>query len=116
MAPHAAYTTITGGSMTVIQTRRPPALDSTELAGILAEIAADARRRREQGDRSGPLRGLALVREHVLGAVQLPVAEGGGGYNTRQFFELIIRLAEADSDLPHILRMHFGGGAGSLST
>jgi len=102
--------------MTVIKTRRPPALDSPELAGILAEIAADARRRREQGDRSGPLRGLALVREYVLGAVQLPVAEGGGGYNTRQYFEFIIRLAEADSDLPHILRMHFGGGAGSLST
>lgn len=102
--------------MTVIQTRRPPAPDSPELAGILAEIAADARRRREQGDRSGPLRGLALVREHLLGAVQLPIAEGGAGYSSRQYFELIIRLAEADSDLPHILRSHFGGGTGSLST
>ncbi len=102
--------------MTVIQTRRPPALNSPELAGILAEIATDARRRRDQGDRSGPLRGLALVREHLLGAVQLPIAEGGAGYSTRQYFELIIRLAEADSDLPHILRSHFGGGTGSLST
>ncbi len=102
--------------MTPMNTRSPPALNSPELAGILAEIAADARRRRDQGDRSGPLRGLALVREHVLGAVRLPVAEGGAGYDTRQYFELIIRLAEADSDLAHILRSHFGGGPGSLST
>lgn len=90
----------------------PPALDSPELAAIIAEIAADARRRLE-ADSSRPERAMALIREHLLGAVRLPVAVGGAGYSEREFFELLIRLAEADPDVPHILRMHYGAADGN---
>ncbi|BCJ47670.1 acyl-CoA dehydrogenase [Actinoplanes ianthinogenes] len=87
---------------------RPPALDSDELSSVLAEIAADARRRRAEAPGERPLRALALVREHRLGAVRVPVADGGAGYTRREQFTLFIRLAEADPDVPHILRLHYG--------
>ncbi|MGW4367205.1 acyl-CoA dehydrogenase [Nocardia takedensis] len=87
--------------------RVPPALDSDELAAVIAEIAADAARRRDAGG-GRPDRALALAREHLLGAVRLPEQAGGAGYSLRDFFELVIRLAEADPDVPHILRGHWG--------
>ncbi|MFC8528868.1 acyl-CoA dehydrogenase family protein [Nocardia sp. NPDC057227] len=85
----------------------PPALDSTELRDVLAEIAEDARRRRTEGG-GRPERALALAREHLLGAVRIPREAGGAGYSLRDFFTLVIRLAEADPDVPHILRGHWG--------
>lgn len=85
---------------------QPPALDSPESAEILDRIATDARIRRDQGGR--PEVALQLVRRHRLGAVRLPVELGGAGYSKRQLFELVIRLAEADPDVPHILRVHWG--------
>lgn len=86
---------------------RPPALDSPTLAGIIEEIAADARARRADGG-GRPELAIELIRRHRLGAVRLPVDLGGAGYSKRQLFELIIRLAAADPDVPHILRIHWG--------
>ncbi|GAA4385167.1 acyl-CoA dehydrogenase family protein [Tsukamurella soli] len=93
-------------STTQSPTVYPPALDSAELREILDSIAADARARRDTGGR--PEVALELVRRHRLGAVRVPVALGGAGYSKRQLFELVIRLAEADPDVPHILRVHWG--------
>nr|WP_198428926.1 acyl-CoA dehydrogenase family protein [Nocardia bovistercoris] len=74
---------------------------------VLERIAADARLRRDTGA-GRPDAALALVREHLLGAVRLPKQAGGGGYDMREFFTLVIRLAQADPDVPHILRGHWG--------
>ncbi|MFC4070376.1 acyl-CoA dehydrogenase family protein [Actinoplanes subglobosus] len=87
---------------------RPPALDSDELTEILAAIAAGARRRRAEAPAERPLRALELVREHRLGAIRVPVADGGAGYSRRDFFAFVVRLAQADPDVPHILRLHYG--------
>jgi alkylation response protein AidB-like acyl-CoA dehydrogenase len=86
----------------------PPALDSEELAGVLSAIAADARRRRAHAPDERPDVAIDLVRRYRLGAVRLPVADGGAGYSKRDSFSLFIRLAEADPDVPHILRLHYG--------
>ncbi|MEV8516008.1 acyl-CoA dehydrogenase family protein [Dactylosporangium sp. NPDC051484] len=94
--------------MTLSTTISPPALDSDELAGVLAAIAADARRRRTQAPHERPGLALELVRRHRLGAVRVPSADGGAGYTKRESFSLFIRLAEADPDVPHILRLHYG--------
>lgn len=94
--------------MTSSQTEiQPPALDSPELQDAISEIAADARHRRDN-DGGRPERALELVRQYRLGAVRIPVAAGGGGYSKRDFYTLIVRLAEADPDVPHILRVHWG--------
>lgn len=95
--------------MTGVITVRPPAIDSPELQAVIEEIAADAHRRRtEQVGDPQPHAALRLVREHRLGAVRVPTELGGGGYSKRDFFTLVIRLAEADPDVPHILRVHWG--------
>ncbi|RAK30412.1 alkylation response protein AidB-like acyl-CoA dehydrogenase [Actinoplanes lutulentus] len=85
-----------------------PALDSAELAEIISAIAADARRRRTEAPGEHPHRALDLIRRHRLGAIRIPKADGGAGYTRREAFTLFIRLAEADPDVPHILRLHYG--------
>ncbi|MDL9935465.1 acyl-CoA dehydrogenase [Gordonia sp. ABSL1-1] len=86
---------------------RPPSAHSPELAAVIAQIAEDAVRRRAAGG-GRPDLALALVRAHRLGAVRVPTELGGGGYTKREFYELVIRLGQADPDVPHILRVHWG--------
>ena len=86
---------------------RPPAIDSSELDAIVAQIADDAARRRAEGG-GRPELALQLARQHRLGAVRVPSELGGGGYSKRDWFALVIRLGEADPDVPHILRVHWG--------
>ena len=86
---------------------RPPARGSAELAAVITEIAEDAARRRARGGTEGPQRAVALIREHRLGAVRVPREHGGGGYTLQDLFDLVIDLAEADPDVPHIVRVHY---------
>lgn len=92
---------------TAVQQITPPALDSGELQSIIDEIAADAKQRRE-GEDAPPFAAIELIRKHRLGAVRLPKDEGGAGYSLHDLFTLLIRLAEADPDVPHIIRVHLG--------
>lgn len=46
--------------------------------------------------------------EAGFGALRVPVAAGGSGASVEQLFDLLIELGEADSNLPQILRSHFG--------
>ncbi|OBG84766.1 acyl-CoA dehydrogenase [Mycobacterium sp. E802] len=78
-----------------------------QLQDVLDEIAADYRRRLDEGGHEPPALGLQLVREHRLGAVRLPGDLGGGDYTVPEFFGLLISLAQADPDLTHILRVHY---------
>ncbi|RZL79876.1 MAG: acyl-CoA dehydrogenase [Rhodococcus sp. (in: high G+C Gram-positive bacteria)] len=85
----------------------PPAPGSAELAAVIAEIAEDAARRRARGGTEGLHRAIDLIREHRLGAVRVPREHGGGGYTLQDLFDLVIDLAEADPDVPHIIRVHY---------
>jgi alkylation response protein AidB-like acyl-CoA dehydrogenase len=78
---------------------------SPALARLIAAIAGDA----EARDRGSvqTREAIDLVRAARLGAFRLPKSQGGGGASLPQLFELIIDLAEADSNIPHILRNHF---------
>lgn len=42
-----------------------------------------------------------------LGRLRIPVVEGGAGASLRELFEFLIQLAEADSNVAHILRVHY---------
>eukprot|EP01132_Coremiostelium_polycephalum_P020785 gene20785-24697_t len=47
------------------------------------------------------------LKQAGFGAVRVPVEYGGGGASLPQLFELLIELAEADSNVPQALRGHF---------
>ncbi|MBV6776504.1 acyl-CoA dehydrogenase family protein [Xanthomonas euvesicatoria] len=51
---------------------------------------------------------VAWLRAAGFGAVRVPQAHGGLGASLPQLLRLLARLGEADSNLPQILRAHFG--------
>jgi alkylation response protein AidB-like acyl-CoA dehydrogenase len=85
-----------------------PRPGSPEIAEIVAEVAADAARRRADGGTEPPTAAIAAIKKLRLGAVRVPAELGGGGWRITELFDLLIDLAEADPDVPHILRIHFG--------
>ncbi|PMY51702.1 MULTISPECIES: acyl-CoA dehydrogenase family protein [Pseudomonas] len=72
---------------------------------IFARIAAGALEREQT--RSLPFEQVKWLKESGFGAVRVPVQYGGAGASLPQLFELLIELAEADSNLPQALRGHF---------
>src|SRR4051794_39615339 len=80
---------------------------SAELYVLLTKIAEDAEKRRSSGNDSHPYYAIDLIKKSRLGALRIPIEMGGGGASLRDLFQVLIRLAEADSDVAHILRTHF---------
>jgi alkylation response protein AidB-like acyl-CoA dehydrogenase len=78
---------------------------SPELRNLIDAIAAGAQAR-DRGE-SNTHDAIALARAAKLGLYRLPVSQGGGGASLPQLYELVLDLAEADSNIPHILRNHF---------
>ncbi|WP_460145898.1 acyl-CoA dehydrogenase family protein [Pseudomonas sp. S2_A02] len=72
---------------------------------IFLRIAAGAVEREQS--RSLPYEPIQWLKEAGFGAVRVPVEYGGGGASLPQLFELLIELAEADSNVPQALRGHF---------
>jgi alkylation response protein AidB-like acyl-CoA dehydrogenase len=79
--------------------------NSPRLEALLAEIAAGASER--EAKRIAPHEQIRQIADAGLGRLRIPVAEGGAGVSLRQLFEFLIRLAEADSNVCHILRVHY---------
>jgi alkylation response protein AidB-like acyl-CoA dehydrogenase len=67
---------------------------------------ADGALEREQS-RTLPHEPVQWLKEAGFGAVRVPIEYGGGGASVPQLFELLIELAEADSNVPQALRGHF---------
>ncbi len=78
---------------------------SIALRELVAAIAAGAEAR-DRGD-ADTRDAIALVRAARLGVFRVPKTEGGAGATLPQLYELVLDLAEADSNVPHILRNHF---------
>lgn len=78
---------------------------SQELAELLARIAEGAEER--ERERIAPFEVIGWIKEAGLGRLRVPVDEGGAGATVREFFETLIALAEADSNVAHILRTHY---------
>lgn len=86
---------------------KPVTIDSVELDQLIDAISKDAEERRNSGSEARPFYAMELIRKARLGALSLPVEYGGSGASIRDLFRVVIRLAEADSDVAHILRVHF---------
>ena len=72
---------------------------------IFQRIAAGAVEREQS--RALPYEPIQWLKQAGFGAVRVPVKYGGGGASLPQLFELLIELAEADSNVPQALRGHF---------
>ncbi|WP_096595170.1 acyl-CoA dehydrogenase family protein [Calothrix sp. NIES-2098] len=79
--------------------------NSPELQTLLDYIALGASER--DRDRILPYDVVELIRRSKLGALRIPVAEGGAGSTARELFEVAIRLGDADANVAHIVRNHF---------
>jgi len=71
---------------------------------LVDEIAAGAVAR--ERDRRLPVDEVDLLRRAGFGALRVPVEHGGWGASLEQEFRLLVRLGEADSNLPQLLRGH----------
>lgn len=99
--------------MTAQQQHLPPILstgtDYEPLAErfrpIFARIQAGALAREQT--RSLPFEQVKWLKEAGFGAIRVPVEYGGAGASLPQLLQLLIELAEADSNLPQALRGHF---------
>src|ERR1700761_2457041 len=78
---------------------------SDELNELLARISAGAEER--ERDLKAPFEPIAWIKEAGLGRIRIPAEEGGGGASLRELFATLIALAEADSNVAHILRTHY---------
>ncbi len=81
---------------------------------IFADIAAKATDRDLQRDL--PHEPIRRLKAAGFGAVRLPVAAGGKGASLPQFFNLLIELSAADSNVTQALRAHFGFTEDILNT
>jgi alkylation response protein AidB-like acyl-CoA dehydrogenase len=79
--------------------------DSDELTALLARIAAGAEER--ERELKPPFEAIGWIKEAGLGRLRIPVEDGGGGASVRELFATLIDLAEADSNVAHILRTHY---------
>ncbi|QRM53245.1 acyl-CoA dehydrogenase family protein [Sinorhizobium sp. BG8] len=73
---------------------------------IFEDIAKEAARRDQERDL--PHAAIRKLKEAGFGAVRLPRENGGRGASLPQFFNLLIELSEADSNVTQALRAHFG--------
>jgi alkylation response protein AidB-like acyl-CoA dehydrogenase len=81
--------------------RLPPA----ELQSLLVDLAAGAAAR--ERDRIPPFEEIRAISRSGLGALRVPAEHGGPDATLRELFELVVRLAEADSNVAQSLRAHF---------
>lgn len=81
---------------------------------LFARIAEGAVAREQQ--RTLAHEPVAWLREAGFGALRVPLSHGGLGASLPQLFDLLVRLGQADSNLPQIVRAHFGFVEGRLSS
>jgi alkylation response protein AidB-like acyl-CoA dehydrogenase len=72
---------------------------------IFQRIADDAVRREQ--NRELPFEAVSWLRESGFTKVRIPQSYGGLGATLPQLFKLLVELAEADSNVSHLLRGHF---------
>jgi alkylation response protein AidB-like acyl-CoA dehydrogenase len=83
-------------------------------ADVFARIADTAVAREQK--RELAFDAVQWLRDAGFGRLRVPVAQGGLGASLPHLFELLIKLGEADSNLPQIVRAHFGFVEGRLSS
>lgn len=84
---------------------KPVTAHSPALRSLFETIAEGASER--ERTRALPFAQIDLIRHARVGALRVAAEDGGGGATLGELFEVVIRLAEADANVAHILRNHF---------
>ena len=84
---------------------QPIRIGSSDLQQLFDHIAQGEAER--EHDRVLPYDIIELIRRSRIGALRIPKADGGGGSTVRELLTTVIRLAEADANVAHILRNHY---------
>jgi alkylation response protein AidB-like acyl-CoA dehydrogenase len=84
---------------------QPIRIGSSDLQQLFDHIAQGEAER--EHDRVLPYDIIELIRRSRIGALRIPKADGGGGSTVRELLTAVIRLAEADANVAHILRNHY---------
>ncbi|HDS1816906.1 TPA: acyl-CoA dehydrogenase family protein [Pseudomonas putida] len=98
--------------MTALEQHLPPSTHDADYARLAARFRpifnriAEGSVERER-NRTLPFEPIRWLKEAGFGAVRVPVEHGGAGASLPQLFQLLIELAEADSNVPQALRGHF---------
>lgn len=82
-----------------------PTSEQLSFDDLLEQVARGAEQR--ERDDENPFEQVRLVRRSRLGAARIPESEGGAGGSLRDLYRKVIRLAEADPQVAHVLRSHF---------
>jgi alkylation response protein AidB-like acyl-CoA dehydrogenase len=83
-----------------------PAQLAERFRPVFAKIAEGALDR--EASRALPYDQVSWLREAGFGKIRVPRSYGGLGATLPQFFRIMIELGKADSNLPQLLRGHFG--------
>jgi alkylation response protein AidB-like acyl-CoA dehydrogenase len=88
--------------------QQPPSYEqlAERFRPVFVRIAEHAARR--ENERELAHDAVNWLREARFGALRVPLDHGGLGASVEQLFDLLIELGAADSNLPQILRAHFG--------
>lgn len=97
-----------GNTFSMLKQQQVIEIGSPQFTILLDEISSDAERRRREGKNERPYYAMELIRKARLGALQLPIEKGGRLANIEEIFSVVVQLAQADPDVAHILRSHFG--------
>ncbi|MDF3336385.1 acyl-CoA dehydrogenase family protein [Mycolicibacterium septicum] len=92
-------------TITAPASEKPVTIGSTDLDALLAYIDAGVVER-DDADRH-PFEEFEVIRAARLGALRLPVTEGGGGATLTELFRTVIALGEVDPNIAHSVRNHF---------
>lgn len=103
---HAALPSLSHPSSFMPPTPPTDAQLQARFRPVFARIAEGAAQR--EHTRTLAHDAVRLLRESGFTAIRVPAEHGGLGVTPEQFYELLIELAEADSNLPQALRAHFG--------
>ena len=82
-----------------------PAATDVDLDALLRAVREGAAER--ERDRIPPHDAVRLIGASGLGALRVPVADGGPGASLRELFDVVIRLSEADPNVAQSVRAHF---------
>ncbi|GAA0302231.1 alkylation response protein AidB-like acyl-CoA dehydrogenase [Gracilibacillus halotolerans] len=82
-------------------------ISSEDFDQLLNDIKADFQERSTKERRQHPYKAIQLLKEYQIPSIQIPSGKQGKGASLEELFTAVIKIAEADPDVAHILRAHF---------